>query len=597
MSMYRLTFAVLMTTALAGSTLTSAGGAGAGNPSGIAELLDPAAVARHACGPIPKRRTEMFKPGFQLAVAQAATAAQPAADAPPLWDNLGSLSWPVTTKSEAAQRYFDQGLRLAYGFNHAEARRAFRAAQAADPACAMCYWGEAFVLGPNINYPMTPDAVEPAFAAIAKAQALSAGATPKEQALIRALAKRYSPGPGADRKGLDMTYADGMTEVATAFPDDDNVQVLLADALMNLSPWDYWAADATTPKGRTAEIIAALERVLERNQDHPGAIHYYIHAVEASTTPQRAEQHADRLGALIPGVGHVVHMPAHIYYRVGRYKDSLAANVAAVKADEAYFAQVKAEGIYPYGYYPHNVHFVLISAQMGGDGPTAVEAAEKLDRVMSDAIAREVGWVQAIKTAPYFAHAQFTDPDKILALPAPAEEFPFVKASWHYARGVAQAARGDLDGARQEEKALADLAAMSDFAMLNAWGVPAADVIIIAREVILGRIAQAEGQHGDAITAYRKAIEVQDRLPYMEPPYWYYPVRQSLAAAQLAAGQTDDAIQIFRDSLVRTPNNSYALYGLAEALKVKGMQDAAADAEAKFRAAWSGKSTLDLKAL
>jgi tetratricopeptide (TPR) repeat protein len=216
---------------------------------------------------------------------------------------------------------------------------------------------------------------------------------------------------------------------------------------------------------------------------------------------------------------------------------------------------------------------------------------------MSDAIAREVGWVQAIKTAPYFAHAQFTDPDKILALPAPAEEFPFVKASWHYARGVAQAARGDLDGARQEEKALADLAAMSDFAMLNAWGVPAADVIIIAREVILGRIAQAEGRHEDAIAAYRKAIEVQDRLPYMEPPYWYYPVRQSLAAAQLAAGQTDDAIQIFRDSLVRTPNNSYALYGLAEALKVKGMQDAAADAEAKFRAAWSGKSTLDLKAL
>jgi tetratricopeptide (TPR) repeat protein len=597
MATYKLTFAVLMTTALAGSTLTSAVGAGAGNPPGIAELLDPAAVARHVCGPTPKRRTEMFKPGFQLAVAQAATAAQSAADMPPLWDNLGGLSWAVTTKSETAQRYFDQGLRLAYSFNHAEARRAFRAAQAADPACAMCYWGEAFVLGPNINYPMTPDAVEPAFAAVAKAQALSAGASPKEQALIRALAKRYSPDPGTDRKALDMAHADGMIEVATAFPDDNNVQVLLADALMNLSPWDYWAADATTPKGRTAEIIAALERVLKRNQDHPGAIHYYIHAVEASTTPQRAEPYADRLGALIPGAGHVVHMPAHIYYRVGRFKDSLAANIAAVKADEAYFAQVKAEGIYPYGYYPHNVHFVLVSAQMGGDGPTAIEAAGKLDRVMSDAIAREVGWVQAIKTAPYFAHAQFTDPDKILALPAPAEEFPFVKASWHYARGVAQVARGNLDGARQEEKTLADLAAMSDFSMLNAWGVPAADVVTIGREIILGRIAQAEGRHEDAIVAYHKAVEMQDRLPYMEPPYWYYPVRQSLAAAQLAAGQTDDAIQTFRDSLVRTPNNSYALYGLAEALKAKGMQDAAAEAEAKFRAAWSGKDTPDLKAL
>jgi tetratricopeptide (TPR) repeat protein len=539
----------------------------------------------------------MFKPGFQLAVAQAATAAQPAVATPPLWDNLGGLSWPVTTKDGTAQRYFDQGLRLAYGFNHAEAARAFRAAQKADPACAMCYWGEAYVLGPNINYPMTPDAVEPAFAAIAKAQALSAGASPKEQALIRALARRYSPDPGADRKALDTAYADGTTEVAAAFADDDDVQVLLADALMNLSPWDYWAADATTPKGRTAEIIAALERVLERNQDHPGAIHLYVHAVEASTTPQRAERHADRLGALIPGVGHVVHMPAHIYYRVGRYKDSLAANIAAVKADEAYFAQVEAEGIYPYGYYPHNVHFVLVSAQMGGDGPTAIGAAEKLDRVMSDAIAREVGWVQAIKTAPYFAHAQFTDPDKVLALPAPAEEFPFVKASWRYARGVAQVARGDLDGARQEEKALAALAATGDFAMLNAWGVPAADVVTIAREVVLGRIAQAEGRHGDAIAAYGKAIEVQDRLPYMEPPYWYYPVRQSLAAAQFAAGQTDDAIQTFRDSLVRTPNNSYALYGFAEALKVKGMRDAAAEAEARFRAAWSGKGTPDLKAL
>jgi tetratricopeptide (TPR) repeat protein len=597
MSVYRLTFAVLTTTALAGSTLTSAGGAGAGNPPGIAELLDPAAVARHVCGPTPKRPTEMFKPGFQLAVAQAATAAQPAAATPPLWDNLGGLSWPVTTKGGTAQRYFDQGLRLAYGFNHAEAARAFRAAQKADPACAMCYWGEAYVLGPNINYPMTPDAVEPAFAAIAKAQALSAGASPKEQALIRALARRYSPDPGADRKALDTAYADGTTEVAAAFADDDDVQVLLADALMNLSPWDYWAADATTPKGRTAEIIAALERVLERNQDHPGAIHLYVHAVEASTTPQRAERHADRLGALIPGVGHVVHMPAHIYYRVGRYKDSLAANIAAVKADEAYFAQVEAEGIYPYGYYPHNVHFVLVSAQMGGDGPTAIGAAEKLDRVMSDAIAREVGWVQAIKTAPYFAHAQFTDPDKVLALPAPAEEFPFVKASWRYARGVAQVARGDLDGARQEEKALAALAATGDFAMLNAWGVPAADVVTIAREVVLGRIAQAEGRHGDAIAAYGRAIEVQDRLPYMEPPYWYYPVRQSLAAAQLAAGRTDDAIQTFRDSLVRTPNNSYALYGFAEALKAKGMRDAAAEAEARFRAAWSGKGTPDLKAL
>jgi tetratricopeptide (TPR) repeat protein len=452
------------------------------------------------------------------------------------------------------------------------------------------------VLGPNINYPMVPDAVEPAFAAIAKAQALAASASPKEQALIRALAKRYTPDPAADRKALDAAYADAMTEVARAFGEDDNVQVLLADALMNLAPWDYWAPDGVAPKGRTAELVAALETVLERTPDHAGAIHLYIHTVEASTTPQRAEPYADRLGALLPGAGHLVHMPAHIYYRVGRYKDSLAANIEAVKVDEDYLAFSKPGDVYPQIYYPHNVHFVLVSAQMGGDGRTAVEAAVKLDRLIGEAVAREIGAVQPIKQAPYFAHAQFSDPATVLALPQPSDELPFLKASWHYARALAQITRGDLGAAKAEAKALADLSA-SDFSKLTAWAVPATEVVTIAREVADGRIAQAEGRPALAIEAFRRAVEIQDRMPYMEPPYWYYPVRQSLAAAQLAAGRTEDAIQTFRDSLVRTPNNAYALYGLAEALKKAGMKDAADQADAKFKAAWAGPGTPDLRTL
>jgi tetratricopeptide (TPR) repeat protein len=599
----KVALALFTITALVGSTLTLASRAGGSDPATIADPHDHAAMARPLCTGHMRHHTEAFEPGVQIATTKAAATAEQPAAKPPLWDNLGNLTWPVTTKSDSAQRYFNQGLRLAYAFNHAEARRAFRAAQAADPSCAMCYWGEAYVLGPNINYPMQPDAVEPAFAASAKAQALMATASPKEQALIRALAKRYSPDPTADRKPLDTAYADAMTSVAASFGDDDNVQALRAESLMDLSPWDYWEADAKTPKGRTADLIAALETVLHRNPNHPGAIHFYIHAVEASTTPERAVPYAARLAALMPGAGHLVHMPAHIYYRIGRFKDSLAANIAAIKADEAYFAALQAEGvpaggIYRYGYYPHNVHFVLVSALMSGDGAQAIAAAEKLDRVLSDAMARQVGWMQPIKAARYLAHAQFSSPDTILALAEPPPEFPFVQASWHYARGVAYVARGDLGRAREEEVTLAGLAAKTDFGpAIQAAGVPASAVVTIERWLVNGRIAEAEGRPTDAIAAFQQAVAAQDRLPYMEPPFWYYPVRQSLAAAQLAAGQTDAAIRTFRDSLTATPNNAYALYGLAQALKLKGETAEAKLIEARFRAAWTGPGTPDLKAL
>ena len=308
----------------------------------------------------------------------------------PLYEDLGILSSPITTKSPLAQRYFDQGLRLAYGFNHAEARRAFRTAQKYDPDCAMCAWGEALVLGPNINAPMEPEAVAPALAAVRKAQQNAASANTRELALIAALAERYSADPKAERHALDIAYAEAMERIAARVPEDDDIQAFYAEALMDLTPWDYWEGGGARPKGKTGEIVAALERVLARSPDHPGAIHYYIHLMEASSAPERALSHARRLAAAMPGAGHLVHMPFHIYYRVGDYKAAVAANKAAVAIDEAYIAREKPVGIYPMAYYPHNVHSLMASAQMAGDGASAVAAAEKLARIVTSDAARAI---------------------------------------------------------------------------------------------------------------------------------------------------------------------------------------------------------------
>ncbi|MBX6370434.1 MAG: hypothetical protein IRZ04_20890, partial [Rhodospirillales bacterium] len=356
--------------------------------------------------------------------------------APPFFGNLGKHHWQITTASPEAQQYFDQGLRLAYGFNHAEARRAFREAQRLDPSCAMCFWGEAFVLGPNINMPMDPSANAPALEALARAEALAAGASPKEQALIAALSKRYSADPSAERAALDEAWADALGGVAAQYPDDVELRVLHAEAMMDLQPWDYWADGGKTPKGRTAQIVDELEHALAAAPEHPGAIHFYIHTVEASDRPDRAEKAAEKLAALVPGAGHLVHMPSHIYYRVGRYLDTLATNKTAAAVDEAYIAEVQPEGPYPLAYYPHNVHFVLVSARMAGDAPTALAAAEKLSAIISPETAAAIPMVQPMMAAAYFAHAQFGTPESMLALPEPATAPSYVKAMWHYTRGV-----------------------------------------------------------------------------------------------------------------------------------------------------------------
>lgn len=509
----------------------------------------------------------------------------------PLWPSLTGHRFAGSTASREAQAYIDQAMMLTFGFNHAEAARSFKQAQTLDPSCAICFWGEALVLGPNINAPMDPDRNAAAMAAMAKASALAPSASPREQALIAALAHRYAP--DADRPVLDQAYAHAMAEVTRKFPDDDDIAVLYAEALMDLSPWDYWTDGGEKPKGQTVEIISTLERVLARNADHVGAIHLYIHAVEASTTPERAERHADRLAKMDIGAGHLVHMPSHIYYRIGRYADSLAVNRRAVAADESFFQAVAPEGLYAGGYYPHNIHFLLVSAQMAGDGPTAIEAAQKLSGVISDELARAApAFVQPIKAAPLFAHAQFSDPDTILAVARPTDDFPFVDAAWHYMRGVAQAGRGDLDAARSETAAIAAIARSADLNALEDGGMPAADVLAIAGHVLTARIAQAREDWPAAARAFADAKKVEDRLSYMEPRHWYYPIGQSLGAALLRVGDVDGAEKAFLESLDLAPNNGWALFGLSEVYRARGDELLAEKTTRRWRDAWVGNTSI-----
>jgi tetratricopeptide (TPR) repeat protein len=512
---------------------------------------------------------------------------------PPLWAGLGSITYKITTGNERAQAYFDQGLRLAYAFNHAEAQRAFRMAQKLDPDCAMCFWGESLVLGPNINLPMQEDAVAPAYAAAQKATALAGKASPREQALIAALATRYGNDPKTARAPLDAAYAAEMAKVAAQFSDDNEIATLYAEAVMDLSPWNYWKPGGREPNPQSVPIVPTLERVLARDPNHPGAIHLYIHAVEASDRPKRAEPFADRLRGAIPGAGHLVHMPSHIYYRVGRYLDALEDNRIAVKVDEKYLADTNAPmGVYRLGYYPHNVHFVMASAQMAGDGPTVIAAAEKLRELIPDEAARGIAMVQPVKAAPYFAHAQFSTPETILALPDPGDSIPYVKAMWLYTRGVALAANRDFAGATAAANAIETLERTADFKLLKESEIPAQEVFRIARTLIMARVAQAKGDYRTAVVRFERAAALQDALPYTEPPYWYYPIRQSLAAALLQAGRYAEAERQFQRALSRAPSNGWSYYGLAELHKSRGDAAAARKAEADLARTWIGDRKL-----
>jgi tetratricopeptide (TPR) repeat protein len=551
-------------------------------------------LAQATTGEVPRKKSEI-SPAAPSAAKNVPGAAS--ADEPPLMPGLGTTTIKVTTSKVLAQKYFDQGYRLGWGFNHAEALRAFRTAQRLDPRCAMCFWGEAWVLGPNINVPMDASANEPALAAAQTAQTLAARATPREQALIAAMTKRYHSGT-AERAPLDRQYAEAMRAAANRFPRDEEVATLYADALMNTSPWDYWARGGRKLKPGVADLVPTLERVLKQNPKHAGAIHLYIHAVEASENPKRAETYANRLGKLAPGAGHLVHMPSHIYFVVGRYKDSLNANTQAVKVDEAYIQAQKPSGVYPLGYYPHNVHFVMVSAQMGGDGKTVLASAAKLSKLIPAEIASEVMMLQPIKAAPYYAQAQFGDAASIMKLPEPEKGLPYVQTAWRYARGVALAQQKDVPGATREFEEIERILKTADYQPFEAANIPAAQVTQIAAHVLRARIALAGNDYGKAIPELEAAVKLQDGLPYMEPAYWYYPVRQTLGAVLLMKGDFQAARDAFGESLARTPNNAWALYGLNQAYARDGRKREAAAVEDRFRKAWTGgKAPVELSRL
>jgi len=553
-----------------------------------APFVHPLVVARAQCGDgddqLSKRRQFFVRAASAYADATAPSI-KPANELNP---SLGEISYSVTTANAEAQAWFNQGLAHMYNFNHGEAVNSFMKAQAADPDCAMCYWGEAFAHGPNINAPFFPEAVAPAWAALQKANVAKAGASEKEQALIDALNYRYEEGPVDDRSKLDNAFADAMDAVALDYPEDDFVQALAAEANMDTQPWDYWENGGRTPKGRTARTVSLLEGVIARNPLHTASIHLYIHITEASQDPYRAADHADRLADLTPGLGHLIHMPSHTYYRIGRFKQSLEHNIQAVAVDTAYLETADASILYKFGYYTHNIHFAMTSAQMAGDGETALAMAAKLDEKLPIEMAAAAPFVQPIKAAPYYAMVQYGDPDDILALEKPDAAFPFLIGAWHYARGEALAKKGDAAGAYKEAEAISAIVGTADLSGLTDNGVPALDILNIARLTATARAASAEGKMDTAIEAMEEAVALQEQIAYTEPPYWYYPAKQTLAAMLVEKGQTERGEQLFLEALTESPNNALVLFGLSEAYKKQGDKNGAKYAGKLFKDAWLG---------
>jgi pimeloyl-ACP methyl ester carboxylesterase/tetratricopeptide (TPR) repeat protein len=502
-----------------------------------------------------------------------------------LMAGLGDWHHEITTTSPEAQRYFDQGLRLAYAFNHDEAVRSFERAVELDPGCAMCHWGLAYALGPNINLPMEARIEPRALAAIGAAVRLKERTTPLERALIEAMAARYGEPAGAARAERDAAYAAAMRVVAQRNPDDVDTQVLFADAMLNLRPWNQWMRDGR-PQPGTEELVAALERALQREPQHAGGCHLYIHAVEASDTPERALACAERLPRLMPGAGHIVHMPAHVYLRVGRYEDAARANVAAVEADNRYLAAGEVRpGFYPLFYAPHNLHFLWATYLLSGQHAKAVNASRALADRVAIQDARANASLEAFLAASVLTQARFSDWDAVLAEPAPPNDLRYVRGMWHYARGLAFAARGDVRAATGELGSVRTIAAdVKDdvIIILN----PAPVLLKLAAEVLAGHIAARQGRGDDAIARFRRAVVLEDGLTYDEPPSWYHSVRNVLGEALLAAGRTAEAEATFREDLRHVRETGWSLAGLERALRAQGKTREAADVARRFKDAW-----------
>ena len=505
----------------------------------------------------------------------------------PRLQNLGDHKFIVTTSSPRAQLFISQGMMLTYGFNHAEASRSFREAARLDPNCAMAYWGMAFVLGPNINLAMPPENEPKAYEMIQKAIALKTTASEREQAYIDALATRYSNETKPDRSSLDRAFAEAMRQLSERYPDDLDAATIYAESLMDLRPWNYWTRDLR-PYPETVKIHSVLESVLARNPNHPGAIHLYIHAVELGR-PELAEAGADRLWKLAPGAGHLVHMPSHIFRRVGRYADASQSNQDAVAADEDYIVQCRAQGVYPLAYYPHNIHFLWDSATMEGRSRTAIEAARKSASSIPEGAWREVPLLHQFLVAPLFAYTRFGEWDAILSEQRPSEDSLFWTGVWRYARGLAFTATGKLDEAAKELESLRGIAGDKS---LNGFRVTfsrngAKAILDIAVEVLTGELAAKRGYFDKAIARLHRAVLLEDNLIYNEPPDWHVPVRQSLGAVLLEAGRAAEAESIYWQDLSLNRENGWSLFGLMQSLQAQGKKEQAAGIEERFRKAWS----------
>jgi len=506
--------------------------------------------------------------------------------APALYAGLGTYQRHITTASPQAQAYFDQGLRWLYSFNHHEAQRAFREATRLDPTCAMCYWGVALTYGSNYNSPTDAEREDAARTAVQQARALSARATERERAMIVALAARHGTAPGADRAALDRAYADAMRDVARRYPDDLDAATLFADAMMNLRPWALWTQEGR-PEPGTEEIVITLERVLAANPDHPGANHLYIHAVEASPTPERALAAADRLADLTPGAGHMVHMPSHVYYRVGRYADAAAVNVKAVKADRAFFAVVEPSDIYRMMYYPHNLDFIWQAASMEGRSAETVRAAREFAAAAPAEMVVQMSDMETAPAAPLLAMARFGHWGEILREPAPPAGMPYVTGVWRYSRGVAFAATGRPQDAARELAELEAIRSSVPPERTLAGFFKTQDMLALAAEALAGEIAVRAGDGSTAAAHFTRAVTIQDGHWFTEPPPWYYPVRQSLGAALLAAGRPAEAEEVYRQDLARNRENGWSLFGLAQSLRAQGKTAEADEVQARFAAAWA----------
>ena len=501
----------------------------------------------------------------------------------PRLQNLGNHTFAVSTRNREAQRFMNQGLNLAYAFNHAEARRAFREAARLDPNLAMAYWGQALVLGPNINALMEPNEEPQALELVQKAVSLKSRASERERAYIDALAQRYS-GSATDRTARDRAYANAMRTVHRRYPQDLDATMLYVESVMDLRPWGYWQGDGTPHEG-IAEIVTLTEQVIARNPRHPGAVHMYIHLME-SVAPEKAEKAADTLLTLMPAAGHMVHMPAHIYQRVGRYADAMRANELAIAADEDYINQCRAQGLYPMAYYPHNIHFLWFSATFDGQSRVAIESARSLAAKIDDKALQTLPLLAGFRMIPYYALTRFGRWEEMLKEPEPPSN-AVLRAAWHYGRGLALVATGRIDAAETELTRLREL--MSDESMKAPLFSPntAGAALAPAPEMLAGEIAAARGDFDRAVAHLERSVRLEDSLVYTEPSEFHFPPRHALGAVLLEAGRPLEAETVYWEDLRRNQDNGWALFGLAQALRSQGKMENAELVEARLAKAWA----------